>query len=117
MERRETVLRELTLPLLQWYQENRRILPWRSDPSPYRVWVSEIMLQQTRVAAVIGYFERFMSALPTIADLAAVSEDELLKLWQGLGYYNRARNLRRTAQLLVSECGGEMPADYGEHRR
>ena len=73
------------IPLLQWYQEHARVLPWRSDPTPYRVWVSEIMLQQTRVAAVIGYFERFMTALPTISALAQADEDQLMKLWQGLG--------------------------------
>ena len=79
-------LDQLPIPLLQWYRENARVLPWRSDPTPYHVWVSEIMLQQTRVAAVLDYYRRFMEALPTVADLAAVEEDRLMKLWQGLGY-------------------------------
>ena len=113
---REDRLQRITLPLLDWYRENARVLPWRSQPSPYRVWVSEIMLQQTRVAAVIGYFNRFMSTLPTVQDLAYVPEDELMKLWQGLGYYNRARNLQKAAKVLVEEYGGEMPADYDRIR-
>ena len=73
-------LQALTIPLLMWYREHARVLPWRSEPTPYRVWVSEIMLQQTRVAAVLGYYQRFMDALPTVSDLAAVPEDELMKL-------------------------------------
>ena len=109
---REERLQAVTLPLLDWFRENARVLPWRSQPTPYRVWVSEIMLQQTRVAAVIGYFNRFMSTLPSVEDLANVPEDELMKLWQGLGYYNRARNLQKAARMLVEEYGGEMPADY-----
>ena len=80
-------------PLLAWYDQNARVLPWRSDPTPYRVWISEIMLQQTRVEAARGYFERFVEALPDAFALAAVEEDALLKLWEGLGYYSRARNL------------------------
>ena len=83
----------LPIPLLQWYGEHARDLPWRREPTPYRVWVSEIMLQQTRVAAVLGYFAKFMDAFPTVQDLAAAPEDQLMKLWQGLGYYSRARNL------------------------
>ena len=79
-------LSNLILPLLEWFRDHHRILPWRSDPTPYHVWVSEIMLQQTRVAAVLGYYRRFMEALPTVSDLAQVDEDQLLKLWQGLGY-------------------------------
>ena len=109
---REEHLQQLTLPLLDWFRENARVLPWRSQSTPYRVWVSEIMLQQTRVAAVIGYFNRFMSTLPDIKALAEVPEDELLKLWQGLGYYNRARNLQKAARVLLEEYKGEMPADY-----
>lgn len=116
MKEKEDILQEMTLPLLQWYQEHARVLPWRTDHSPYRVWVSEIMLQQTRVAAVIGYFERFMEALPSIEDLARVPEDELLKLWQGLGYYNRARNLQKAARQIVSDYGGSIPADYEKIR-
>lgn len=113
MEQEER-LQEMTVPLLAWYQEHARVLPWRTEPAPYRVWVSEIMLQQTRVAAVIGYFERFMSALPTVSDLAQVSEDELMKLWQGLGYYNRARNLQKAARQIMEEYGGVFPASYAD---
>ena len=83
-------LEQLPIPLLLWYRENARVLPWRSDPTPYRVWISEIMLQQTRVAAVLDYYRRFLEAVPTVADLAALPEDALMKLWQGLGYYSRA---------------------------
>ena len=102
----------LPIPLLQWYHENARVLPWRSDPTPYHVWVSEIMLQQTRVAAVLDYYRRFMEALPTVADLAAVEEDKLMKLWQGLGYYNRARNLQKAARQVMEEFGGVFPDTY-----
>ena len=105
---------DIPKPLLAWYDKNCRILPWREDPTPYRVWVSEIMLQQTRVEAVKPYFERFMRALPDIESLAAVPEEELLKLWEGLGYYNRARNLQKAARRILSEYGGVMPSEYGE---
>ncbi len=105
---------EMVPYLLQWYQENQRTLPWRSDPTPYHVWVSEIMLQQTRVAAVLDYYRRFMDALPTVEALAAAEEDVLLKLWQGLGYYNRARNLQRAAKCIVEEHGGNFPKTYEE---
>ena len=105
-------LDQLPIPLLQWYHENARVLPWRSDPTPYHVWVSEIMLQQTRVAAVLGYYARFMEALPAVADLAAVEEDKLMKLWQGLGYYNLARNLQKAARQIVEEHGGVFPDTY-----
>ncbi len=105
-------LESITLPLLMWYRENARVLPWRSQPTPYRVWVSEIMLQQTRVAAVLGYYQRFMDTLPTVADLAAIPEDELMKLWQGLGYYSRARNLQKAARQIMEEHGGKFPGEY-----
>ena len=98
--------------LLHWYDYNRRILPWRENPKPYYVWVSEIMLQQTRVEAVKGYFDRFLTALPTIKDLAEASEETLLKLWEGLGYYNRVRNMQKAAQEVVQNYGGELPVDY-----
>lgn len=107
-------LSDIPKPLLKWYDNNRRILPWREEPTPYRVWVSEIMLQQTRVEAVKPYFERFMAALPDIASLAAAPEDTLLKLWEGLGYYNRVRNLQRAAIQIMEEYGGVMPAEYEE---
>ena len=99
-------------PLLAWYDAHARVLPWREQPTPYRVWVSEIMLQQTRVEAVKPYFERFMTALPTIRDLAEAPEDVILKLWEGLGYYNRVRNMQKAAQKLVAEYDGQMPADF-----
>lgn len=98
--------------LLQWYDENRRILPWREKPSPYRTWISEVMLQQTRVEAGIAYFERFTAALPDIPALAAVEEQQLLKLWEGLGYYSRARNLKKAAIQLMQEHNGQLPADF-----
>lgn len=101
-------------PLLTWYDMNRRILPWRENPTPYRVWVSEIMLQQTRVEAVKPYFERFMKALPDIRALAEAGEEQLLKLWEGLGYYNRVRNLQKAAIQIEESHGGVMPSDYEE---
>lgn len=100
--------------LLDWYELNARILPWRENPKPYYVWISEIMLQQTRVEAVKAYFERFIKAIPDINSLAEVSEEKLLKLWEGLGYYNRARNLQKTACTLVKDYKGELPGDYNE---
>ena len=102
-------LNALTAPLLTWYDLNGRTLPWRSVVTPYRTWVSEIMLQQTRVSAVIPYFERFMAELPDAAALATVPEERLLKLWEGLGYYSRARNLQKAAKVIVSDFGGELP--------
>jgi len=97
--------------LLTWYAEHARPLPWRSTPDPYRVWVSEIMLQQTRVEAVIPYYERWMRRFPTTQALAAASQQEVLSIWEGLGYYSRARSLHRAAQIVVAEYGGELPAD------
>lgn len=111
-----TPLERVPLPLLEWYHENARVLPWRSDPTPYHVWVSEIMLQQTRVAAVLGYYERFLEALPTVADLARCPEEKLMKLWQGLGYYSRARNLQKAARQIMERHGGEFPARYEDIR-
>ena len=97
--------------LLPWYETAKRDLPWRRDRDPYHVWVSEIMLQQTRVEAVIGYYDRFLAALPSIRALAEVSEDELLKLWEGLGYYSRARNLQKAAKQILSQYGGVFPSE------
>lgn len=98
--------------LLAWYgAHGRKDLPWQRERTPYRVWVSEIMLQQTQVRTVIGYFERFVAALPTLADLAAAPEDRVLALWSGLGYYSRARNLLRTARLCMADHAGELPRD------
>ncbi len=110
-------LKAMERPLLSWYKENARVLPWREEPKPYRVWISEIMLQQTRVEAVKPYFARFMEALPDIQGLADVSEDELLKLWEGLGYYSRAKNLKKAAELLVAQYEGNLPASYEELKK
>lgn len=106
------VLSGIPGPLLQWYGKNARILPWRDAPTPYRVWVSEIMLQQTRVTAVMPYYERFLRALPSPAALAAVPDDRLMKLWEGLGYYTRARNLKKAAQMIVEQFHGDLPASF-----
>src|SRR3954463_7519133 len=95
--------------LLSWFDRHRRDLPWRRDRDPYRIWVSEVMLQQTTVAAVVPYFERFLAAFPTLADLAAADEQKVLKLWEGLGYYRRARHLHRAARHLVAERGARLP--------
>ena len=106
------LLERIIKPLTAWYAANARVLPWRSQPSPYRVWVSEIMLQQTRVEAVKPYFARFIEELPDVASLAAAPEAQILKLWQGLGYYSRVRNLQKGAQEVVRRFDGEIPADY-----
>lgn len=100
--------------LLIWYRDNKRELPWRCDNDPYHVWISEIMLQQTRIEAVLSYYKRFMAELPTISSLANVSEDKLLKLWEGLGYYNRARNLKKAAVMVMETYGGVFPNTYSE---
>ncbi len=101
---------EQALPrIADWYALSRRVLPWREEPTPYRVWISEIMLQQTRIEAVIPYYRRFLAELPDVAALAAVEEDRLLKLWEGLGYYSRARNLKRAAEMVMRDFGGELP--------
>ncbi|MDE2855166.1 MAG: A/G-specific adenine glycosylase [Chloroflexota bacterium] len=100
--------------LLIWYREARADLPWRRDANPYHIWLAEVMLQQTQVETVIPYFTRFLQACPTIEALAAAPLDDLLKLWEGLGYYSRARNLHRAARLIVSEHGGVMPAEVDE---
>ena len=106
-----SLLPQIAEPLLAWYDRHKRAMPWRDSPNPYRVWVSEIMLQQTRVETVIPYFERFLASLPDISALAAAPEDQLLKLWEGLGYYSRARNLQRAARMVMEEHGGQLPAD------
>ena len=102
----------LSHTLMTWYSSHWRELPWRQNPTAYRVWISEIMLQQTRIEAVLPYFSRFMAALPDVESLATVSEDKLLKLWEGLGYYSRAKNLQKAAKRIVCEYGGHLPADY-----
>jgi len=103
---------EIVPYLLHWYERNARILRWREEPKPYYVWVSEIMLQQTRVEAVKGYFDRFLVGLPDIQALAEAEEEKLLKLWEGLGYYNRVRNMQKAARIVMEQYGGELPADY-----
>ena len=109
-------IEQLPIPLLEWYRDNARTLPWREDPTPYHVWVSEIMLQQTRVAAVLDYYARFMAELPDVAALAQVPEGRLMKLWQGLGYYSRARNLQAAARQIMGEYGGVFPSQYDQVR-
>jgi len=105
-------MEEYVSKIMDWFQKNKRCLPWREDKNPYHVWISEIMLQQTRIEAVLNYYQRFMKELPTIHDLATVEEDKLLKLWQGLGYYNRARNLQAAAKKI--EILGYFPSAYEE---
>ena len=105
-------LKQLIYPLQDWYLQNARTLPWREDPTPYHVWVSEIMLQQTRVEAVKPYYLRFMNALPDIRSLAECPEDQYLKLWEGLGYYSRVRNLHAAACQVMEQFGGRLPEDY-----
>ena len=96
----EDLLQKLPQALLGWFSENKRDLPWRADREPYHVWVSEIMLQQTRVEAVKGYYSRFLAALPTVEALANADDDHLRKLWEGLGYYNRVRNMKKAAEVI-----------------
>lgn len=107
-------LAKIVTPLLDWYCKNSRHLPWRDDQEPYHVWASEIMLQQTRVEAVIPYYERFMKRFPTITSLAACEDEELFKLWEGLGYYSRARNLKKAAQAVCTHHQGIFPDKYEE---
>ena len=101
-------------PLLSWYRREKRDLPWRENRDPYRIWISEIMLQQTRVEAVKPYFFRFFEHFPRISDLAAAPEEELLKCWEGLGYYSRARNIKKAAEILTEKYNGIFPESYGE---
>lgn len=110
------MLKQLPERLLPWYATHRRDLPWRQNQEPYRVWLSEIMLQQTRVEAVKGYYARFLQHLPTIEALANASEEELLKLWEGLGYYSRVRNLQKAARQIMERHGGVFPRGYDEVR-
>lgn len=95
-----------------WYDENGRLLPWRGIDNPYYIWLSEIILQQTRIEQGREYYRRFVDAFPTVADLAAASEEQVLRLWQGLGYYSRARNLHAAARYVMNECGGRFPNTY-----
>lgn len=110
----KTIDQEFTQAVMSWFQENQRDLPWRKDKDPYHVWVSEIMLQQTRVEAVRDYYRRWMEALPNVQALAQTEEETLLKLWQGLGYYNRVRNMQKAARMIMEEYEGSFPARYEE---
>ena len=110
-------MRELTAPLLAWYDLHKRELPWRGTRDPYRIWLSEIMLQQTRVGAMIAYYERFLAECPSVYELAALPEERLYKLWEGLGYYSRARNLKRAAEVLAREYGGQFPRSAQELKK
>lgn len=107
-------LQKIIKPLVKWYQREGRILPWREGKDPYHIWISEIMLQQTRIEAVKEYYKRFIKELPTIQDLAKIEEEKLLKLWEGLGYYNRARNLKKAAQMIEEKYQGKMPKSAKE---
>lgn len=107
-------LDKIVIPLLTWFEQNARTLPWRECPLPYYVWVSEIMLQQTRVEAVKPFFARFTQALPDVEALAGCPEDRLLKLWEGLGYYNRVRNMQKAARVVMEQYGGRIPDTYEE---
>ena len=103
------LMKKIRQPIIDWYQKNKRELPWRKEKNPYHIWISEIMLQQTRIEAVKQYYERFLKEIPTIQDLAEIDEEKLLKLWEGLGYYNRARNLKKAAQVIQEKYKGKMP--------
>ena len=107
-------LQWIVAPLLEWYGEQARVLPWRENSDPYRVWVSEIMLQQTRVEAVIDYYQRFMESFPNIETLADAPEEKVMKLWEGLGYYSRARNLKKAAEVICEQYSGMFPKEYSE---
>ena len=107
-------LKQTVEPIVKWYQKQEKTLPWKQDKEPYHIWVSEIMLQQTRIEAVKKYYTRFMKELPTIQDLAVVPEEKLLKLWEGLGYYSRAKNLKKSAIQIQENNHGKMPTSYVE---
>ena len=113
MEQRK-IIACLPKALLPWYKENRRDLPWRQDRDPYHIWVSEIMLQQTRVEAVKGYYARFLKTLPTVSALANCDDELLHKLWEGLGYYSRVRNLKKAAQQMIEQHDGKFPEEYDQ---
>ena len=104
-------MNEISEALLAWYDRNARVLPWRNIHDPYTTWLSEAMLQQTRVETVLSYYDRFLSRFPTLADLAGAEAEDVLKVWQGLGYYSRARNLWKGARQVMEEYGGKLPTD------
>lgn len=109
-----SVIKQLPGVLLSWYREHRRQLPWRQSREPYRIWLSEIMLQQTRVEAVKGYYQRFLEALPSVAALADADDELLHKLWEGLGYYSRVRNLKKAAGVIMEQYQGQFPTEYAQ---
>ena len=111
---KKQILAQLPGALLPWYEEHKRELPWRQTKEPYKIWLSEIMLQQTRVEAVKGYYARFLEALPTVKDLAGCDDDVLHKLWEGLGYYSRVRNLKKAAQGILAKHGGIFPRNHSD---
>ena len=108
--------KNFTQTILSWYDQGHRNLPWRRTQDPYRIWISEIMLQQTRAETVVSYYERFLARYPTVQDLASAPEEELLKAWEGLGYYSRARSLQKAAKEIVARYGGQLPADLEKLR-
>ena len=116
MKNQNTLPPEIIPPLLTWYRAHRKPLPWRENKDPYRIWLSEIMLQQTRIEAVIPYYHRFLTEAPTVSDLAALDDERLMKLWEGLGYYSRARNLKKAALTVMQEHGGSLPRDFSALR-
>ena len=105
----DPILLSAVSPLCEWYEKNKKHYPWREHRDPYRIWISEVMLQQTRTAAVIPYYERFLRAFPSVSALASAEDDKLMKLWEGLGYYSRARNLKKGAKEIVERFGGALP--------
>lgn len=111
------MMQTIIKPLLEWFEQNKRQLPWRQDREPYHVWISEIMLQQTRIEAVMGYYARFIAELPDVQALSETDDDRLLKLWEGLGYYSRARNLKKAALVIQNEHGGRFPQTFDALRR
>lgn len=115
MEKKELSEKEssiFTRRLMKWYSEHKRELPWRETDDPYRIWISEVILQQTRIVQGMGYYQRFTERFPDVRSLAAASEEEVLKVWQGLGYYSRARNLHQAARQVVTLYGGRLPSSY-----
>ena len=113
----DPILLSAVKPLCAWYEKNKKSYPWRESRDPYRIWISEVMLQQTRTAAVLPYYERFLSAFPNVAALAAADDDHLMKLWEGLGYYSRARNLKKGAMQVMECFGGALPRTKAELRK
>jgi len=114
MNNKQNEILNIVKPIVEWYQNEEKNLPWKQDKEPYHIWISEIMLQQTRIEAVKRYYTKFMQELPTVYDLANIDEERLLKLWEGLGYYSRARNLKKAANMIVNEYNGIVPKKYEE---